>query len=100
MTTVWEQVTVNAKLISLPEVYLRLKELLAQPDYSMADVALIIGQDPALTARLLRLVNSPLFWAGHKDRDGVSSRQYARHWAGPRSRTGYIDCPFVRRYAK
>jgi len=61
MTTVWEQVTANAKLISLPEVYLRLKELLAQPDYSMADVALIIGQDPALTARLLRLVNSPYF---------------------------------------
>ena len=61
MTTVWEQVTANAKLISLPEVYLRLKELLAQPDYSMADVAAIIGQDPALTARLLRLVNSPYF---------------------------------------
>jgi len=61
MTTVWERVTASAKLISLPEVYLRLKELLAQPDYSMADVALIIGQDPALTARLLRLVNSPYF---------------------------------------
>ena len=61
MTTVWEQVTANARLVSLPEVYLRLKELLAQPDFSMADVALIIGQDPALTARLLRLVNSPYF---------------------------------------
>jgi HD-like signal output (HDOD) protein len=61
MTTLWEQVTANAKLISLPEVYLRLKDLLAQPDCSMADVALIIGQDPALTARLLRLVNSPYF---------------------------------------
>lgn len=61
MTTVWEQVTANAKLISLPEAYLRLKELLAQPDFSMADVALIIGQDPALTTRLLRLVNSPYF---------------------------------------
>jgi HD-like signal output (HDOD) protein len=48
-------------LISLPGVYLRLKELLAQPDFSMADVALIIGQDPALTTRLLRLVNSPYF---------------------------------------
>ena len=66
MTTVWEQVTFNAKLISLPEVYLRLKEILAQPDYSMADVALIIGQDPALTARLLRLVNSPYFGLAKK----------------------------------
>lgn len=61
MTTVWEQVTANAKMISLPEVYLQLKELLAQPDFSMADVALVLGQDPALTARLLRLVNSPYF---------------------------------------
>ena len=61
MTTVWEQVTANAKLISLPEVYVRLKELLALPGFSMADVALIIGQDPALTTRLLRLVNSPYF---------------------------------------
>jgi len=61
MTTVWEQVTANAKLISLPEVYLRVKELLAQPDFSMADVAMVIGQDPALTTRLLRLVNSPYF---------------------------------------
>ena len=61
MTTVWEQVTAKAKLISLPEVYLRFKELLAQPDFSMADVAMVIGQDPALTARLLRLVNSPYF---------------------------------------
>ena len=61
MTTVWEQVTANARLISLPEVYLRLKDLIAQPDYSMADVALIIGQDPALTTRLLRLGNSPYF---------------------------------------
>lgn len=61
MKTVWERVTAKAKLISLPAVYLRLKELIAQPDYSMADVALVISQDPALTARLLRLVNSPYF---------------------------------------
>jgi HD-like signal output (HDOD) protein len=61
MTTVWEQVTANAKLISLPAVYLRLKELLAQPDFSMSDVALIIRQDAGLTTRLLRLVNSPYF---------------------------------------
>lgn len=59
--TVWERVTSNARLVSLPEVYLRLRELIEEPDFSMADVALLIGQDPALTARLLRLVNSPYF---------------------------------------
>ncbi len=61
MMTIWEQITANAKLISLPEAYLSLQDLLAQPDHSMADVALIIGRDPALTTRLLRLVNSPYF---------------------------------------
>jgi HD-like signal output (HDOD) protein len=66
MTTVWERVTANAKLISLPAVYLRLKEILAQPDFSMADVALVIGQDTALTTRLLRLVNSPYFGLADK----------------------------------
>jgi HD-like signal output (HDOD) protein len=59
--TVWERVTANARLVTLPEVYLRLRELVDQPDFSMADVALLIGQDPALTTRLLRLVNSPYF---------------------------------------
>lgn len=59
--TVWERISAHAKLITLPEVYLKLKALLEQPAYAMADVALAIGQDPALTARLLRLVNSPYF---------------------------------------
>ena len=61
MTTIWEKVSSNAKLISLPEVYLRLRETLDQPDFSMNDVALVVSKDPGLTARLLRLVNSPYF---------------------------------------
>ena len=59
--TVWESVTANARLVTLPEIYLRLKEMIDSPDFSMADVALLIGQDPALTARLLKLVNSSYF---------------------------------------
>lgn len=61
MTTTWEKVSSNARLISLPEVYLRLRETLDQADFSMRDVASVVSKDPGLTARLLRLVNSPYF---------------------------------------
>jgi HD-like signal output (HDOD) protein len=61
MSTVWEQVTAKAKLVSLPEVYFQLKNLLDLPEYSLKDVAAVVEQDPALTARLLRLVNSAFF---------------------------------------
>lgn len=61
MSTVWEKVTGNAKLISPPEIYLRLREVLGQPDFAMSDVAVVISKDPALSARILRLVNSSFF---------------------------------------
>lgn len=61
MPTVWEKITKNAKLISLPDVYFRLKDVLDDPDFCMADVADVISHDPAMTARLLRLVNSAYF---------------------------------------
>jgi HD-like signal output (HDOD) protein len=61
MPSSWEQVMSQARLISLPEAFLELKRVLEQEDFSMADVALAISQDPALTARLLRLVNSPFY---------------------------------------
>lgn len=48
-------------LISLPEVYLRLREIMDSPDSSMEDVAKVIALDPALTARLLRIANSALY---------------------------------------
>ena len=50
----------SAQLITLSETYLRLKELLADPDYTMAEVALLISYNPGLSARFLRIVNNPL----------------------------------------
>jgi len=64
MTTLWENVSRNARLISLPEVYLRLKEVLDDPNSNLADVAQVVGSDPAMTARLLRIVNSAYFGLG------------------------------------
>lgn len=61
MSTVWEQISSKADLLSLPDVYLRLKEVIDDPDSSMADVAKVVSADPALTARLLRIVNSAYF---------------------------------------
>lgn len=57
----WRDVIKGAKLISLPDVYLRLKSILDDPDFAMAEVAVVISQDPAITLRLLRLVNSSFY---------------------------------------
>jgi HD-like signal output (HDOD) protein len=61
MSTLWERVTRDAKLISLPEAYLRLKQVIDDPEYTVQQVAEAISHDPALTTRVLRLVNSPYF---------------------------------------
>ena len=61
MPTLWERVTQDAKLISLPEAYLRLKQVIDDPDYTVQQVAEAVSHDPALTTRVLRLINSPYF---------------------------------------
>lgn len=48
-------------LISLPEVCLQLRERLADPRHTRKEVARIILHDPALTARVLRIVNSAYY---------------------------------------
>lgn len=61
MFTPQELVGSAVKLVTLPDVYLRLRGLLDDPDSSMMDVANLIAHDPSLTARLLRMVNSAFF---------------------------------------
>lgn len=46
---------------SLPMFYSRLSEAIDHPRFSIADIAKIISEDQGLTARILRLANSPLF---------------------------------------
>jgi len=46
---------------SLPGVYLRLSAVVSDPRSSAADVGRVIAEDPGLTARLLRLVNSAMY---------------------------------------
>ena len=69
MSTVWEQLAANARLVSLPDVYLRLRSVLDDPNSNLADVADVadvVGNDPAMTTRLLRIVNSAYFGLGNE----------------------------------
>lgn len=48
-------------LLSLPDAAMRLNALLVDPDATARDIADVVSVDPALTARVLRVVNSPYF---------------------------------------
>lgn len=51
----------NLKLVSLPAIVAKINQSLNDPAASATDIAHLIGQDPVLTARLLKLVNSPFY---------------------------------------
>jgi HD-like signal output (HDOD) protein len=47
------------KLPTMPELYTQVMAKLASPDSALDDVGKLIARDPALTARMLQMVNSP-----------------------------------------
>jgi len=49
------------KLISLPEIYIRVSQILEDPNHNAKQLGDIISHDPALTARILRIVNSAYY---------------------------------------
>ena len=61
MITPTELVTGFVHLNSLPEIVVRLNQVIDDPGHSAADLGHLIELDPALSARLLRIVNSPLY---------------------------------------
>ena len=56
----FNKVVQAAKLISLPDIYTKLKSLIDEPDYTMAEVALLVGSEPGMAVRFLRAVNNPV----------------------------------------
>lgn len=60
-TDLAEILTVTAEICSPPMIYQRLTEAIQHPRTSIKDIARIIAEDPGLTARLLKLANSPLY---------------------------------------
>lgn len=55
-----------SSLPSLPEVYLEILGILKSEDASVRKVGETIGKDPAITAKVLQLVNSAFFGLGRK----------------------------------
>ena len=51
----------NVQLTSPPNIYFALQKVVADPNKSMADAGFIIEKDPALSMRLLKIVNSAFF---------------------------------------
>ncbi len=49
------------KLISLPEIYIRVSQVLEDENHNAKQVGDIISHDPALTVRILRIVNSAYY---------------------------------------
>jgi len=56
-----ELITGGVDLPSLPEVVMRAIELVNDPEASAIDIGRVLSEDSALTARLLKIVNSPFY---------------------------------------
>jgi HD-like signal output (HDOD) protein len=56
----------NLALPSLPEVALKIRRALANEDVSVKEIARLLGADPALAARTLRVANSAMFYRGNR----------------------------------
>lgn len=49
------------KLPALPQTYARLSNLMSDPHTSVGDIAKVVSADPAVTAKVLQMVNSSFF---------------------------------------
>ena len=56
-------------LPTLPEVALNIRKAAENPDISVSHLSKVIGRDTALSARLIKVVNSPLLRANHEVTD-------------------------------
>jgi putative nucleotidyltransferase with HDIG domain len=60
-TEVSELVQGVGDLVTLPDVFIRINQLLESPNSTTTDIANIVSQDPAFTVRLLRVANSSFY---------------------------------------
>ena len=63
------------ELVSLPEIFIKVNEMVENPKYSASAIGAVIENDPAVSARLLKLVNSPFY--GFPSRIDTISRAIA-----------------------
>jgi HD-like signal output (HDOD) protein len=62
----------DIELMSLPDIYLRIERVIKDQDSSARHIAAIISQDPNLSAKLLKIVNSAFY--GFKQKIDTISR--------------------------
>ncbi|OQW76460.1 MAG: signal transduction protein [Proteobacteria bacterium ST_bin11] len=60
-TAIKQLIAGSTELFSLPDIYFQLSEMIRDSRFSLADIGKVISKDPALSARLLRVVNSPFY---------------------------------------
>ena len=49
------------EIASLPEIFLKINEMIDSPRHSAADIGRVISNDTALSARLLKIANSVFY---------------------------------------
>ena len=64
-------IAANDKLVTLPAIFARVKRVVDDPDSTPIDLATAISTDPAMTARVLKLVNSA-FWGFSRHVESLS----------------------------
>lgn len=61
MSSAHELVQSCTSIFTLPEIYFRVRDVVDDPSSTMGDLADALKLDPAISARVLRIVNSPLY---------------------------------------
>ncbi len=56
----------NFEIPSMPDIAIRISKAINNPDTTSTDIARIIQMDPALAARMIHIVNSPLYASRHR----------------------------------
>ncbi len=56
-----EIVNSSSSLYSLPDIYFRVRDIINDPESEMRQLSEVLINDPGLSARLLRIANSPIF---------------------------------------
>lgn len=54
----------TTELFSLPDIYFQIRTMISDPRFSMEDLGVVISKDPALSIRLLKVVNSCFYGFG------------------------------------
>ncbi|MCK5943171.1 MAG: HDOD domain-containing protein, partial [Planctomycetes bacterium] len=60
-TNILTLVNSTIDLPTMPEVLVKLNEVMADPDTSATDVAKVVAADPAVSTNILRIVNSAYY---------------------------------------